>query len=163
MILVVSTEPFLLINNLSQSPFNIGTILSLNDFNIVQIERLNQLHNYPFTENEVDTLVEWIGGHPFLIRQALYMVAVGMYSPEQFMKTISRKDGPYGDHLIRHLLNLSQYPELGKALKQLIISKKKPSENVVYRLESAGLIRSVGDQIVPRYKLYEVFLKDNLQ
>jgi len=163
MILVVSTEPFLLIDNLSQSPFNVGTILSLGDFNVAQIERLNQLHNYPFTEDEVRVLMEWIGGHPYLARQALYMASTGSYSSKNFINNISRKDGPYSDHLTRHLLNLAQNLELATAMKRLVNSKIKPSEMESYRLESAGLIRLDNGIIIPRNRLYEVFLKENLQ
>lgn len=45
--LITSTEPYQLIENLNQSPFNVGEVISLKDFSAANIAALNQLHEHP--------------------------------------------------------------------------------------------------------------------
>jgi hypothetical protein len=47
--LVTATEPYHLIANLNQSPFNVGEVIPLSDFTAVQLGDLNQRHGSPFT------------------------------------------------------------------------------------------------------------------
>lgn len=162
MVLAVSTEPLMFIDQ-EQSPFNIGTVLKLDDFTESQVWKLNELHNFPFTDNDLHKLRGWIGGHPYLVRQALYAVATGLYTPERFINLISHKDGPFGDHLKQHLLNLLQNPELVKAMKRLLKSQAVPSDAVEYRLEGAGLVRVVNDVVFIRNNLYKVFFEEHLK
>ena len=50
LVLVISTEPYLLINDISQSPFNVGLTLYLEDFTAAQVADLNQRHGAPVNE-----------------------------------------------------------------------------------------------------------------
>ncbi|MGH7455766.1 MAG: AAA-like domain-containing protein, partial [bacterium] len=50
--LVTSTEPYQLIENLNQSPFNVGEVIDLLDFTPEQVTHLNQLHGAPLTPGE---------------------------------------------------------------------------------------------------------------
>jgi hypothetical protein len=54
-VLVISTEPFLLISDLNQSPFNVGLKVYLNDFDETQVWDLNQRHGTPVHEREAST------------------------------------------------------------------------------------------------------------
>jgi len=66
--LVTSTEPYQLIDDLNQSPFNVGEILNLEDFTPAQVAELNRRHDNPLTNEEERRLVEVLGGHPYLTR-----------------------------------------------------------------------------------------------
>jgi hypothetical protein len=77
MVLVISTEPHMLIDNLNQSPFNVGVTIALDDFSPEQVAELNHRHGSPLTQGQLDALVDLIGGHPYLTREALYQVATG--------------------------------------------------------------------------------------
>ena len=57
-VLVISTEPYLLIPDLSQSPFNVGLNLYLKDFTPEQVRRLNRLHGYPVKSDQDFAQVE---------------------------------------------------------------------------------------------------------
>ncbi|WP_318284169.1 AAA-like domain-containing protein [Brasilonema sennae] len=45
LVLVTSTEPYQLIDDLNQSPFNVGQIIELEDFTPEQVAQLNARHN----------------------------------------------------------------------------------------------------------------------
>jgi hypothetical protein len=75
LVLVTSTEPYQLIDDLNQSPFNVGQIIELEDFTPEQVAELNRRHNFPFDANSLQQLLRLLGGHPYLVRKALYLVA----------------------------------------------------------------------------------------
>jgi AAA-like domain len=60
-----STEPALFIQDLHQSPFNVGTPLRLGDFDRDDILWLNKRHGCPLKGAEdVERLIRLVGGHP---------------------------------------------------------------------------------------------------
>ncbi|MGB7087483.1 MAG: AAA-like domain-containing protein, partial [Phormidesmis sp.] len=73
--LVTATEPYHLIANLNQSPFNVGEVLLLTDFSAAQVTDLNQRHGNPLTPTEEQALMALLNGHPYLVRRALYLIA----------------------------------------------------------------------------------------
>ena len=70
-VMVISTEPYYLISDGNQSPFNVGANLYLQDFKSEQIQDLNQRHGSPVNGEDFDQMVKVFGGHPFLTRKAL--------------------------------------------------------------------------------------------
>ncbi|MBM5816227.1 MAG: toll/interleukin-1 receptor domain-containing protein, partial [Cyanobacteria bacterium K_Offshore_surface_m2_239] len=75
--LVTATEPYHLIANLNQSPFNVGEVIPLDDFSAEQVAELNQRHGAPLAPGPLAQLMELLHGHPYLVRRALYLVAGG--------------------------------------------------------------------------------------
>jgi hypothetical protein len=65
-----STEPYLLIDNLHQSPFNVAVPLVLSDFSQAEVAQLNERHSRSLSIEEVADLFELLGSHPFLTRLA---------------------------------------------------------------------------------------------
>ena len=59
LVLVTSTEPYQLIENLNQSPFNVGQVIELTDFPAEQVEDLNDRHGRP---SEPASQVQQAGG-----------------------------------------------------------------------------------------------------
>lgn len=74
LVLVTSTEPYQLIDDLSQSPFNVGVVIEIQDFIEEQVVELNTRHGSPLMPDETARLFEVLGGHPYLTRKALYLV-----------------------------------------------------------------------------------------
>jgi AAA-like domain len=74
--LVTATEPYHLIANLNQSPFNVGEVLLLDDFTPEQVADLNHRHGLPLTRLQASQLMALLHGHPYLVRRVLYLVAV---------------------------------------------------------------------------------------
>ncbi len=162
LLLVISTEPYLLIDDLKQSPFNVGEVIRLDDFTPEQVADLNERHGRPFTESQLARLIALVGGHPYLVRQAMHRVAVGEYPAETFFAKASDEQGPFGDHLRRHLTRFNERPELAKALRQVMAYHTGLDDISFYRLHGAGLVRRAGSQIAPRCELYAAYFRDRL-
>ena len=71
--LITSTEPYQLIENLNQSPFNVGEVIELTDFTPEQVADLNRRHGSPLNADQERQLMALLGGHPYLVRRALYI------------------------------------------------------------------------------------------
>ena len=162
LLLVISTEPYLLIDDLKQSPFNVGEVLRLDDFNPAQVADLNERHGRPFDPPQAVRLHKLLGGHPYLTRQALYLAAIGECLPENLLARAADENGPFGDHLRRHLARFGERPELARAMLQ-VIRHQACSDDLLYnRLHGAGLVTREGACVVPRCELYADYFGERL-
>jgi len=162
LVLVISTEPYLLIDNLKQSPFNVGEVIRLDDFSLAQTADLNDRHGSPYDPPQIQRLHKLLGGHPYLTRRALYDVAVGKDNVESLFAHATDDNGPFGDHLRRHLAHFAEYPELARAMLS-VIRRQACDDNRLYdRLYGAGLVRREGDCTVPRCGLYAEYFGKHL-
>ena len=162
LLLVISTEPYLLIDDLKQSPFNVGEVIRLEDFNLAQTADLNDRHGSPFDPPQVQRLYSLLGGHPYLTRQALYRAAVGESAPESLLVNATDENGPFGDHLRRHLTRFSERPDLTRAMLQ-VIRRQACDDDILYnRLHGAGLATRVDECVVPRCELYAQYFRERL-
>lgn len=160
-VLVTSTEPYQLIDNLNQSPFNVGEVLELTDFSPAQVAELNRRHAQPLAPVAEQRLVELLGGHPFLTRRALFAVASGRVTPQQLFDTASDDRGTFGDHLRNHLFRLHGRAELVEGLRG-IFRNVNPDEHVFWKLRGAGLVRREGRTVVMRCQLYDRYFREHL-
>lgn len=154
MVLVTSTEPYQLIADLNQSPFNVGAVVELKDFTPEQVGDLNRRHGSPLSAGQTAQVSELLGGQPYLTRKALYLVAGGHATFEELIKNSGEDDGPFGDHLRNHLFRMSGHPELKSGLLQVVRHHRCADENTFFRLRGAGLVRRRGSEVVPRNALY---------
>jgi serine/threonine protein kinase len=162
--LVTSTEPYQLIENLNQSPFNVGEIIELPDFTPEQVADLNQRHGAPLDPAEEEQLMALLGGHPYLVRRALYMVAKQRLAIDELFNKATDDNGPFGDHLRHHSFRLHGQPELIEGLRQVIHQNTCPDERVFFRLRGAGLVRrpAGGGAVLPRCQLYANYFRERL-
>jgi hypothetical protein len=160
--LVTSTEPYQLIENLNQSPFNVGQVIDLTDFEPEQVADLNQRHGMPLSTDAEHQLMDLLGGHPYLVRRALYLVANGHSSSADLFRDATTDRGPFGDHLRYHLFRLHDKPELIQGLLQAIRQHRCDDERVFFRLRGAGLLRREGRATVPRCQLYADYFRERL-
>ncbi|MGB0560285.1 MAG: AAA-like domain-containing protein [Spirulinaceae cyanobacterium] len=162
--LVTSTEPYQLIADLNQSPFNVGQVLDLEDFALAQVVDLNQRHGQPLDRSGCQALYDLVGGHPYLVRRALYLVASGQLTVAALFATAMDDRGPFGDHLRYHLFRLYDQQALVQCLLQVIRGKGCGDEHDFFRLRGAGLVRrEEGSQAVkPRCELYAQYFRKRL-
>jgi hypothetical protein len=163
-ILSTSTEPQFFIDRPHESPFNVGVVLPLEDFLPDQVGRLNALHPRPLGAADVERLSALVGGHPYLTRKALYMVAsrAPTTTIDELFADATDDAGPFGDHLRYYLLRLQGKPELMAALHQTIGGRTASNELLIYRLEAAGLVRREGNKVLPRCELYAKYFGERL-
>lgn len=162
LVLVISTEPYLLIDDIHQSPFNVGLYLGLQDFEEAQVRDLNYRHGSVVAEENLAELLALLNGHPFLTRLAMYkMVAEGL-SWAELRQAAPTDYGPFGDHLRHQYWIIHDKPELKNGLRDIILTKCCPDESSLFRLLQAGLIKGSGDAYSCRCDLYRLYFEDKL-
>ena len=161
-VMVISTEPYLLIDDIHQSPFNVGLKLYLYDFDEAQVRDLNHRHGAPVADDEIPRLMTLLNGHPYLTRKALYTLVVERMTWAELTKIAATDASPFGDHLRRYLWLLRDRTDLTDAMKSIIRDGICPDEALVYRLYRAGLVKGSSKACTCRCQLYETYLRERL-
>ncbi len=163
-LIIVHSQESYLPRDINQSPFNVGLPIELGEFKPEQIQELVSLHRLNWKEQQLGQLIDLIGGHPYLVRLALYRISIGDLTFEQFLKTAPTEQGIYKNHLLRHLKPLEDYPDLGKAMKTVVTSKipVRLSSEAAFKLDSMGLVVRVENNVQPRCRLYRLYFGDRL-
>jgi len=161
-VMVISTEPYLLIPDVTQSPFNVGLNIYLEDFSEAQVHSLNQRHGSPVEEGDFPQSMKLLSGHPYLTRKALYTLVTERLSWADLMRKAATDQGPFGDHLRHHHWLLRDEPDLRKALKQVIDHDYCRDDMAFFRLLRAGLVKGSGDVCTCRCDLYRMYFEDKL-
>lgn len=106
---MISTEPYLLIDDAHRSPFNVRPPLELQPFTREECQQLNRGYQHLLSDAQVAALRELVGGHPFLTRVAYYrLMGPGARSFSQLLDEAPAEHGPFGDHLRALLARLRQ-------------------------------------------------------
>ena len=164
LVIVHSTEVYLPLD-VNQSPFNVGLPIELPEFTPEQVTDLVNRHGLVFSAEEVKTLMALVGGHPYLVRLALYHLVQYRLTLTELCDTGPTEAGIYGDHLRRHLSNLERNPELAGAYRAILdasIPLQLDSEPM-FKLHSLGLVHLKGNGAVPSFELYRRYFSDRLQ
>ena len=159
-----ATEAHLLIADVNQSPFNVGTRLVLEDFTPLQVAELNRRHQHCIkSDDELRRFYRLVGGHPYLVRRGLVELMHGKTAFDAFETHASRDDAFYGDHLRRILVVLGRDPKLTEAMRRVLNNEPCADAPSLDRLRSAGLVVGhLPDGIRPRCRLYASYLRRHL-
>lgn len=103
-----------------------------------------------------------LGGHPYLVRQALYTLLERDMTGPQLEIIADKEDGPFGNHLHYYLNLLHDDVELMDAMRRVLTTGTCPEGKAFLRLSSAGLVRRQDRKCVCRYGLYESFFRSRL-
>jgi transcriptional regulator with XRE-family HTH domain len=163
LVVVHSTEVYVPLN-INQSPFNVGLAIELPEFTPEQVHDLAQRYRLQWDFSQVKRLMDMVGGHPFLIRLALYHLAQHDLTLDKLLQTAPMEAGIYNDHLRRHWWILEQHPDLAIALHK-VISANQPIRLETYsafKLHSMGLVRWENNEIMLRCQLYQQYFGDRL-
>ncbi|BAZ15647.1 hypothetical protein NIES4071_75190 [Calothrix sp. NIES-4071] len=153
---------------LIDSPFNIGLPIKLLPFTKQQVHVLAQLHGLDWHSGvEVDNLMAMVGGHPYLIRLALYnLVAKGGLEGnlQKLLQQAHSASGIYDAILQQYLLLLRQQPELAAAFYEVITADSaiKLEPNSAQRLQSLGLVHLEGERAVCACELFRLYFLSQL-
>ena len=158
LVLVHSTEVYLPLD-INQSPFNVGLAIELPEFTADQVLDLAQRHNLDWNSENVQQLMAMIGGHPYLVRVALYHLAQKNITLQQFLEKAPTEAGFFSNHLRRQRSYLKQQPQLALAMKQVIEASSpiRLDSTVMFKLHSMGLISVEGNEVTPRCQLYRQY------
>ncbi|MBD2207879.1 AAA-like domain-containing protein [Calothrix sp. FACHB-1219] len=165
LVLVHSKEVYIPLN-INQSPFNVGLSVELPEFTSEQVKILVERHQrLNWTDAQVTQLMEMVGGHPYLVRLALYHLQQQDITLEQLLQTAPTEAGIYSDHLRSHLCNLEPHANLATAFNQVVNSSlpiELDSESA-FKLHSMGLVvYSHENKVIPSCDLYRQYFQNRL-
>jgi AAA-like domain len=105
-----------------------------------------------------------IDGHPYLLRTALYQIAKGHLTLEQFLKIAPTEEGLFGDFLYHYLLLLEDDKLLKMAMQEVIQSDVPVKLDSVqaFKLRSMGLIESKENKVQSLCNLFRLYFQEHL-
>jgi len=160
MVIGYATEAHLFIQDLNQSPFNIGCSIALPNFTLENTLDLNERYGRPVTKRQdIEDLQSLVGGQPLLTRRVFDAVARGRTDIATILATADSDDGLFDDHLKRVLISVSQLPVVWAALAQSLESPNLPDSQGLQKLVAAGILarKSGGGHVLP-CALYQRYL-----
>ncbi|MBD1828603.1 AAA-like domain-containing protein [Microcoleus vaginatus GB1-A2] len=159
LIVLHSTEIYIPLK-LTESPFNVGLPLQLPYFTEEQILALAQRHGLDWTDSpDAERLMAMVGGHPYLVRLALYHLCQNSLTVDQLLQEAPTIAGIYKDYLRSFWVTLQEYPELAVALKQVVKSERGVELDpiVASKLISMGLIHIDNNRCTLSCELYRLY------
>ena len=164
LIITYSTENYVPAD-LNTSPLNVvGTEILLPDFTLEQVLTLANKYQANLGKDELQKIINLVGGHPYLIQKAIYGITQKQLSLADFLETAATEEGIYGDHLRGHLLNLQEHPNLAAGMKKVVESSSPVDlgATINWQLHSLGLVTFVQNAVQPRYPLYSDYFRYRL-
>ncbi|KST66840.1 AAA-like domain-containing protein [Mastigocoleus testarum] len=152
--------------DINKSPFNLGLPIKLSEFNLKQVQDLIKRHGLNLiSEDKVKQLIDMVGGHPYLVRIALYHLARKEITLEEFLKQAPTQGGIYGRILRHHWEIIQKKPALSTALKQILMTNESISLEPIlsHQLESMGLIKLDGDRAYISCQMYRLYFNNQYQ
>ncbi len=106
-------------------------------------------------------LMEMLGGHPYLVRLALYEIASEKITLERLLELAPTDERPYYNHLHRHLLNLQKDENLQTAITKVVNTETPVEVGTIegFKLRSMGLVKFRGNAVVPLCGLYREYFR----
>ncbi|WP_339381346.1 AAA-like domain-containing protein [Brasilonema sp. UFV-L1] len=163
LIVLHSTEVYVPLQ-LNQSPFNVGLPIELPELTKPQVQDLLERHGLIWGELEVEQLMRLVGGHPYLMRVALYEIACGKMTLEKLKQVSPIEKGPYSDLLDRHLQNIEEDVRLVAAMKRVVTADSPVDVGATeaFQLRSMGLVKLRGNAVMASCDLYRQYFRDCL-
>jgi AAA domain-containing protein/TIR domain-containing protein len=156
--LVISTEPYLLIDDDHRSIFNVGRTVLLDPFSLDDYRSLNEACGTNLPADRLEALWKLLGGHPYLTRLAFYwLVSDDRLTYDDLLVRAADERGPFGEHLRAMLLRLHQRPALLARLRLLETEGANLDDEVYYRLLAIGIVKKERGRAVIANDLYRQF------
>ena len=160
LILAHSTEVYIPLD-VHQSPFNAGLPVELEEFNQQQTRELVRKHGIQDADTVLEELRAMVGGHPYLLRLAMYEIAVGKVTLKNLLQSATTEAGIYNNHLRSLLGVLQTSPELRTSFKRVVNSNVEVELDpmLIYKLHSLGLVQKQNNHVTPRCQLYREYFR----
>jgi AAA-like domain len=166
LVVVYATDLYVPLS-IHQSPFNVGLALQVPEFSPAQVLGLAQRQGLDWqseSSKDLTSLMTMLGGHPYLIRLALYYLSSERVSLSRLLQEAPTQAGLYSDHLQSYLVILQQSPELADALRTVVTSETPVRLETIaaYQLARMGLVKVQGDEVISSCLLYRLYFRDRL-
>lgn len=155
--------------DINQSPFNAGCEMTLTDFNQEQVLDLARRYKLDWDLEKVTQLMAIVGGHPYLVGEAIEHIAEQDTTLEKLLETSHTAWGIYSRHLERHWRNLQSNSELACAFQKIVLTdspvelNSQLNQNMAVKLNDLGLVKLLNNSAMARYELYRQYFRDRFQ
>ena len=161
--LSTSSEPSFFIDDMSQSPFNIGQNVEIANFSKDEIGIFMDNFALEATPKDIQRIFDFVGGRPILVHTILYHLVCKSASESQLFNAINAGNSVFHNHLNGYLLHFQRDPKLLAAMKNILAGKSCEDLQLLDRLVAAGLLNYVNaENPQPSCRLYAEFFKNAL-
>lgn len=157
LLLTISTDPALLVEDARLSPFNLAPPVRLGDLPRESLDMLAE--GVALSASHLDDLHHLTHGHAELVRRAIYAVATGTLAPDRAVSTDAMQEEPFGSFLKTRLEALRARPGLAHAVRQVLSRGQEPDVRESSLLVSAGVLMRVDGRLQPSSPLLERYLR----
>ncbi len=159
-----ASETQLFIQDINQSPFNVGTRIRLRDFDLQQVRELNGRHGKPLASDaDLEGFFIFFGSQPYLSRQGFYELVTEGHTFDELCRKSNEDGGPFEQHLNQLLQRVRNAKDLLPSVMELLKSGHCSDTTHFYRLSSLGLLKGRTQQDAGiRCQLYHRFLERRL-
>ena len=162
-LLGTSSEPSFFIEDLTQSPFNVGLRVELNAFTPDEVTVFAERHGMALESNMLTQIMDYVGGRPYLVHLLLYHLVRHPESRDQLFDAPTAGGGVFRDNLHRYLMQFQQEQTLASAMKDVVTGNGCKDVRLLERLEAGGLVRhDEARKVIPLCRLYAEFFKKEL-
>ncbi|MBC1225035.1 AAA-like domain-containing protein [Nostoc sp. UCD121] len=166
LIVVNSTELYPTLD-INRSPFNVGLAIDLPEFNQQQIEKMAKLYELDgfFKEDGLSQLINLVGGHPYLVQEALTNLKSQEISLEELLTIAPTEQGIFSSYLRQQLECLQNNSQLHEGYKRVITANEplQLSPEITFKLHSLGLVKIVRNDCIPSCDLYRQYFLIRLE
>jgi hypothetical protein len=161
LVLAYSTDPRQAIKDVGQSPFNVGSKMRLSDFTLEEVWELNRRYQSPLKrKDQIQSLMDIIGGHPYLAQQAFSALASQTQALPAILNIDNAGSRPFADHLEHYRGRLLARPELQRAMRQVLRFGNCPTLDGFLQLRALGLVTGNDHRAtIPKCRLYAAYFQ----
>lgn len=152
---------------ITRSPFNAGAEVALQDLSLGQVQALSQQYDLSWDDTEIRSLMQLIGGHPYLVAKAFQVIAQKKLPLEALLETAPTVAGVYRDYL-EQLWQKLESSQLQQTFG-VVVTATSPKLNIDLTMEDAvklhdiGLVEFQGQSVLPRYELYRQYFSQRFK
>lgn len=162
-LLSTSSEPRFFIEDLNQSPFNVGARVKLEAFTFEETAQFIQCFGLSHDADLTHRVMTYVGGRPYLVHLLLYHLALSPGREAALFDAGSAGDGVFKEHLDQYVAKFQEQPELAAAMKGVIAVRGCKDVRLADRLTSAGLVREDAEgKLICACELYAAYLGGRL-
>ncbi|MEM7553490.1 MAG: AAA-like domain-containing protein [Cyanobacteria bacterium P01_A01_bin.84] len=161
LVIVHSTEVYVPLK-INESPFNVGVPIDLPEFTPEQVLLLAKKHGLEWDLQQVQPLMDRVGGHPYLTGQAFVNLQLNpSITLEKLLQTSATDKGIYGNLLRHYWRIIEKDTELTTALNKIVKSSDavRISQKQAYELDRIGLVKSLYREVTIRCELYREYFR----
>lgn len=166
LVVVNSTEAYPTLD-INRSPFNVGLAIELPEFNQQQVQEMTKLYELGryFGEEGLSQLIKLVGGHPYLLNEAIANLKNQETSLEELISLAPTEQGIFSYHLRQQLESLQSDSQLKEGYAKIITVDKPVQLNpeITFKLHSLGLVKIVRNDCIASCDLYRQYFLARLE